>query len=305
MQRLIQEPIDPARLRGAFYMAAAFAFIIGACVGSFLNVCIYRMPLAGRSVMRPTFSFCFSCGCTLAWYDNLPLLSYLWLMGRCRRCGAVYSSRYFWIEMLCGAAYLGLFLIFGPSLSFLVTAIYFSLLVVVTFTDLDEYIIPDEISLGGFIAGLVLSVIVWLGPSAASPFVAGLPVRSPWQALLGAAAGAGGLYLIGWIGTKIFRKEAMGFGDVKLLGMMGTFIGPVNVVLTVFLASCIGAVCGLLQMLINIILKRKNYAHIPFGPYLAIAGFLILFIGPALLDLLLPPEVRPQLKALFFGGLFS
>jgi len=295
------EALDAEALRSVFRLSAFFVFLLGAAIGSFLNVCIYRMPLAGRSVAKPTFSFCFTCGSTLAWYDNLPLVSYLWLFGRCRRCGAVFSSRYFWIELFCALMFLLLFLHYGPSLAFLTTAILGSALVVITFTDLDEYIIPDEITLGGFGVGLLLGVIAWKGPSADSPLVAGLVVRHPKTALLGALVGAGALYAIGWLGTRLFRKEAMGLGDVKLLGMMGTFIGPVNVVLTIFLASGIGAVFGLARIGLNALLRRRHYAHLPFGPYLAVAGFLSIFIGPWLLGLLFPPETWAILRESWFG----
>lgn len=288
-------------MRSAFYLCAFFVFLVGAAVGSFLNVCIYRMPLTGRSVAKPTFSFCFTCGSTLAWYDNLPLLSYLWLSGRCRRCGTVYSSRYFWIELFTALMFLLLFLHFGPSLAFLSTVILGSGLIVITFTDLDEYIIPDEISFGGFGVGLVLSIIAWLAFSVDSPLTAGLAVRHPKTALLGALIGAGFLFGIGWVGTRVFRKEAMGFGDVKLLGMMGAFIGPVNIILTVFLASCIGAFFGLARIGVNALLRRRTYAHIPFGPYLAVGGFLSIFIGQAILEQLFPPETWAILRENWFG----
>lgn len=280
----------PEVMSQAFWILAFFAFLLGTAIGSFLNVCIYRMPLAGRSVMRPTFSFCFSCGTTLSWYDNLPLLSYLWLWGRCRRCGAVYSSRYFWIELLTGLMFLLLFLHLGPSLAFLTLIVFGCFLIVITFTDIDEYIIPDEISLGGIVVGLVFSMAAWWLDRLAVPLTEGLGVRHPGMALLGAILGGGGLYLIGWLGSLAFRRDAMGLGDVKLLAMMGTFIGPVNVVLTVPLASFIGVVVSVGQMVYNRILGRRNYAHIPFGPYLAIAGFLTLFIGQTLLGYLIPPE---------------
>lgn len=295
------EALDVEAIRPVFRLSAFFVFLLGASVGSFINVCIYRMPLAGRSVLKPTFSFCFTCGSTLAWYDNLPLVSYLWLFGRCRRCGTVFSSRYFWIELFCALMFLLLFLHYGPSLAFLTTTILGSALVIITFTDLDEYIIPDEITLGGIGVGLLLSIIAWKGPSADSPLAAGLVVRHPKSALLGALLGAGALYAIGWLGTRLFRKEAMGLGDVKLLGMMGTFIGPVNVILTIFLASCIGAVFGLARIGVNALLRRRTYAHLPFGPYLAVGGFLSIFIGPSLLGLLFPPETWAILRENWFG----
>jgi leader peptidase (prepilin peptidase)/N-methyltransferase len=292
-------PLDPSAMGWLLAMCAFFAFIFGVSIGSFLNVCIYRMPLYGRSPWKPSVSFCFTCGSTLRWHDNLPLVSYLWLMGRCRRCGAVYSSRYFWIELFCGLLYLALFIHFGPSISFLNSAILGSLLVVVVFTDLDEFIIPDEISLGGMGIGLALSGVAWLGRE--TPLVAGLPVTHPVTALLGALVGGGILWLIGWVAAMVLRREAMGLGDVKLLGMMGMFLGPVNMILTIFLASCLGAVFGLSQKLALTLLGRRKYAHIPFGPWLAVAGFATLFAGPWIVDLLLPPESLAILKESLSG----
>lgn len=259
------------------------------------------MPLYGRSPWKPTFSFCFNCGSTLAWHDNLPLVSYLRLMGRCRRCGAVYSSRYFWIEALCAALFLLLFLHYGPSLTFLVTAVFAALLIVATFTDLDEYIIPDEIAYAGLILGFLFSGVAHWGVAPGSPLTGGLIVGHPLSALGGALLGGGFLYLIGVAGRYVFRKEAMGMGDVKLLGMMGTFLGPANVVVTVFLASCIGAVFGLSQKAMAAIRHRKSYAYIPFGPYLALAGFLTYFFGRMILDRLFPPEALDLLREVYWG----
>jgi leader peptidase (prepilin peptidase) / N-methyltransferase len=293
------DQVEPGDLQTAFYICAAMIFYMGASIGSFLNVCIYRFPLYGRQPWRPAFSFCFSCGTRLAGRDNLPLISYLWLMGRCRKCGAVYSSRYFWIELMSGFLFFGFFVYYGPTLGFLSAVIFASLLIVATFTDLDEYIIPDEVNIAGVVAGFLVATVAWLAPE--HILTQGVVVKHPGWALAGAAVGAGVLYGIGLLGTLVFRKEAMGFGDVKLLGMMGVFIGPANVVVTLVLASFIGASVGIAQKLTALLMGKKSYAHIPFGPHLAVAGLISLFAGAEILSLVFPPGSWELLREAFFG----
>lgn len=241
-----------------------FAFIFGAIVGSFLNVCIYRLP-ADKSIAFPPSS-CPLCGNRIRWYDNIPIVSFLLLKAKCRACHAPISWRYPLVEALNGLLTLFLFLKLGPSLSFLALFIFCSSLVVITFIDLDHQIIPDEISLPGIVIGFLFSFF--------------LPWNDWLNSLCGILLGGGSLFLVAWGYEKLTGKEGMGGGDIKLLAMMGAFLGWRSVPFIIFAASLVGSVIGVAAMLIQ---KKDGKLAIPFGPFLAFAAVLYIFYGRQLI----------------------
>ncbi|MFA5038241.1 MAG: prepilin peptidase [Candidatus Omnitrophota bacterium] len=240
-----------------------FVFLFGICIGSFLNVCIYRMGRE-KSVVRPA-SHCPACQHPIRWYDNIPLISYLLLKGRCRDCRAGIPFRYFLVEFLTGVLFVFLLGRFGLSPVFFVFAAFVSGLIVATFVDFDFRIIPDEISVGGAVAGLLASFIFPQIQGAYS-HLAGLR-----ESFFGLVAGGGILWVLGCAGDFIFKKESMGGGDIKLLAMIGAFMGWKAALLALPLASLFGAVVGIV-----IKLKTKE-SVIAFGPYLSIAAIVNIF----------------------------
>ncbi len=234
-------------------------FVIGACFGSFFNVCIYRVPRRLSLISPP--SHCYQCGEPLKWRDNVPLLSYWIRRGRCRYCGAAFTMRYFAVELLTASLFAGVFVRYcepleGCSWVILPGWVLVSLLIISTFTDLDHWIIPDRTSLGGALAGLTLAAIPPIGSAAGNPLNRPLPALElpaaalpPLNALAGGLFGFGLLWLVGAAGTLIFRKEAMGRGDMKLMAMMGTFIGPLHCVFALMIASVLGSLIGSAQLL--------------------------------------------------------
>ena len=236
----------------------------GLCVGSFLNVCIYRVPIS-RSIVRPG-SACPSCGTPIRWYDNIPVVSYLILMGRCRACKTRVSIRYPAIEALTGGAALVSLYAFGPSPSALVHFLFYSVLITLTFIDIDHRIIPDVISLPGIPLFFLLSIAV--------------PTLSWQDAALGILIGGGSLWLIAWLYERATGKAGMGGGDIKLLGMMGAFIGWKGVLFTVFFSSLTGSVIGLSIMLVQ---RGNMKMAIPYGPFLAAGGVVYTLFGARLI----------------------
>ena len=245
-------------------------FAIGSCVGSFLNVCIWRLPRE-ESVVRPR-SHCPHCRHLIAWYDNIPMVSYLLLGARCRHCHGAIHWRYPLVEALSGIAAVVVLNHFGAGPVGVIDLCFVWALIAVTFIDLEHQIIPDEISLGGLVVGLVLSGLV---PQLHGTDQVLLGLR---RAGLGAAVGAGSLYVTGVMGSLIFRKEAMGGGDVKLLGMAGALLGWKLVVLTFFLAPLLAIVPGLCVLLF----KRSHV--IPYGPFLSLALVVSLFAGDRIIQ---------------------
>ena len=247
-----------------FAIYASFALVFGMLVGSFLNVCICRMP-KDESVVSPP-SHCPHCSCHIKWYDNIPLFSYLMLRGKCRGCGAHISLQYPLVELLNGVLTLFLFLRFGPTLAFATLFILCSSLVVVTFIDIEHQIIPDEISLSGIVLGFVLSFFLkghgWL------------------NSLLGILLGGGGLLLVAYGYQLMTGKEGMGGGDIKLLAMMGAFLGWKSILFIIFASSLVGSVVGVSIMLLQ---KKDGKLAIPFGPYLAFGAVLYIFYGQSLI----------------------
>ncbi|MBI5493320.1 MAG: prepilin peptidase [Deltaproteobacteria bacterium] len=239
-------------------------FVFGAVIGSFLNVCIYRIPI-GLSIVSPP-SKCPSCGRNIPFYYNIPIISYVVLMGRCGLCGAPISPRYLLVESFTGLAAVSLFLKFGPSFELLAYFVFVSSLIVVTFIDLKYQIIPDVISLPGIAVGLAASFFI--------------PSVNFLNSFIGILAGGGVLFGIATAYYLLTGKEGMGGGDVKLLGMIGAFLGWKGVIVTLLLGSFLGAVIGSFIML----LSGKGSRHpIPFGPFLAIGAAAHLFLGEELI----------------------
>ena len=272
-------------IRFFFLLFAFFATLFGACVGSFLNVCIYRIP-RDESVVKPR-SHCPHCGTLIPWYLNIPVASWLCLRGKCASCKGPIAFRYTLVELLTAMLFLAVFMKWAAPLAMhmlpiphpLIVPVYWLFLaglVLGTFVDFEHFIIPDSVTIGGMVAGPVLSALV---PA--------LHAREAWwQGLLtsciGLAAGFAILYAVAWIGEKAFKKEAMGFGDVKLMGAIGAFLGWQAVLFTVFVSSLLGSVVGLLLMAFGGV---KMQSRIPFGPYLSAAALIWVFWGPALLEI--------------------
>lgn len=262
---------------------AVFSVLLGACVGSFLNVCIYRIP-RDESVVRPR-SHCPHCHTMIPWHLNIPLLSWLLLGGRCRFCRGPIVVRYVLVELLTAILFLAVFMqwdAISPALGmhplpdFSLVPLYWIFLaglVLGTFVDFEHLIIPDSVTLGGMAAGLVFSFLV-PALQGAEAHLTGL-LRSG----IGAAAGFGGMLLIAELGTRVFRKEAMGFGDVKLMGAIGAFLGWRAVLFTVLASSFFGSVVGVSLIAAG---RGKLQSQIPFGPYLSAAALVWMFWGPRL-----------------------
>jgi leader peptidase (prepilin peptidase)/N-methyltransferase len=247
-------------------LTSVFVAAIGLVLGSFLNVCIYRLPV-GESVVTPG-SRCPSCKTPIRWYHNIPVVSWVALRGRCGVCGASISWRYPMVELLSGVTLLVLWHAFGPTLE-LVVAVPFTLaMLVLFFTDLDHQLLPDAVTLSGLVVGLALA---WF-----NPFLAGDGWGRVWQALAGAALGSGILWGIGAIYGRLRNVEAMGMGDVKMMAMVGAFAGPYGVLFTIFGASLVGAVVGLMLIPLR---GRSLQSTLPFGCFLAPAALAGLLIG--------------------------
>ncbi len=243
-----------------------YIFFVGMCIGSFLNVCIYRLP-SGKSIVRPA-SACPDCGTAIHWYDNIPLISYVILRGRCRGCKTPISIRYPIVELLCGLFAMACWMHFDRSLSALIYFIFVAALLVITFIDIDHRIIPDIISLPGIPLGFLASFI--------------LPQLKWSDSLIGILAGGGSLLAIAWGYQLVTGKDGMGGGDIKLLAMIGAFLGWEGVLFTIMASSLIGTVVGIILM----VRTRKGIKMaLPFGPFLAIGAIIYLFFGPRLIAL--------------------
>jgi leader peptidase (prepilin peptidase) / N-methyltransferase len=254
-------------------------FIFGSIVGSFLNVCIARIPNS-ESVIHPP-SHCPKCKAHIPFYNNIPLVSYWVLKGRCRACGERISFRYFIVELLMASLSAALYYQFGFGLAFAVGFIFVAALIVISFIDLDVRIVPDVISLPGIIAGLVFSVV--------GRYVVGDPfelVPSPVSSLIGILAGGGFLLALAWAYEALTGVEGMGGGDIKLLAMIGAFLGWPAIPLTLFFSSLGGSVVGLTAMLIKGVGRR--YA-LPFAPFLCFGAIVYLFFGRELVQFYLSP----------------
>jgi len=244
-------------------------FLVGLIVGSFLNVCIWRLP-RGESIIYPG-SHCPLCSAPIRWYDNIPLFSFLLLGGRCRSCGGRISLHYPLVELLTGLLFIAIYWSFGLSYQTLIYILLASSLITVGFIDLEKKIIPNLITLPGVGLGLIFSL-----------FSAHL---SPKDSLLGAIFGGGILLLVGIFGKALFKKPAMGGGDVKLAAMIGAFLGWRQILLVLFLSFLLGAVIGTTVELIKGTLSKGR--QIPFGPYIALSGLVAVFFSKDLINLYL------------------
>ena len=274
-----------------FTLFACFAFSLGACVASFLNVCIWRLPRE-ESVVRPG-SHCPNCNAPIRWYQNIPIVSWCCLRGRCANCHKPISPRYVVVELLGGVLFLliylqwamptilgclpvlGLVPIIDPALM-AVEALAVTGLILGSFIDLDHFYLPDRVTIGGMVLGVPLSFLV--------PEMQGQEDRLAalyWS--LGGMAGAFFfLWGVGAIFSKLFRKEALGFGDVKLIGAVGAFFGPWAALFTVILSSVVGSVAGV-ALMVRGRAKLGGFTAVPYGPFLAIGALVWMYWGPALL----------------------
>ena len=256
---------------------AVVASFFGLLIGSFLNVCIYRWP-RDLSVVRPR-SHCPVCEKTIAWYDNVPLLSYAVLAGKCRHCGARISFRYPVVELLTGLLFFAFIWIFGLTLAGIKMCVFGAILVALIFTDVEELILPDELTLGGIATGLVFSLFVPV-PESIGGFlllILGMDTapRVAWivDAVVGAAVPSFILWLAGWLYLRIRHKEGLGLGDVKLIAMVGSFLGFGGALYTLILGSIAGSVIG--YGYIRLTGKDPASYELPFGTFLGAAALII------------------------------
>lgn len=245
-------------------MTLVILFLFGAIVGSFANVCILRIP-AEESIVSPG-SHCPKCKRPVAWYDNVPMVSWLMLGGRCRSCREAISFRYFVVELATALASVALYLRLGFGIEWGVAFVLVAALIVITFIDLDHRIIPDVISLPGIVIGLVLSL-------RGEPGIV--------SSAIGIAIGGGLLFTVAWGYHALTGREGMGGGDVKMLGMIGAFLGWRSVPFTMLVSSLTGSVVGLTLMWWTG--SDSRYA-MPFGPFLALGAIAYLFCGESVID---------------------
>jgi leader peptidase (prepilin peptidase)/N-methyltransferase len=245
-------------------IALIFIVILGLCVGSFLNVIIARIP-EGRSIVRPG-SACPRCGNSIAWHDNLPVLSYVLLGGRCRRCRESISWRYPAVEIICGGLFVLAYRRFEPGLTLLSALVLLAVLVAITAIDLDHQIIPDVLSLPGIALGVVFSLA---------------PGGIGWaSSLLGVLVGGGVFVAIIIASTLVIGQAGMGIGDVKLGAMLGAFLGWKLALLSILLSVLMG---GPLAATLLATGRKGGKDPIPFGPFLTLGGLISLFWGDAVL----------------------
>lgn len=262
-------------------LGTVFVGLFALVIGSFLNVVIHRLP-RGESLVSPR-SRCPRCGAAIAAWQNVPVLSWLLLRGRCAHCRAPISLRYPLIELLSAAIAVALWAYLGPGAGFAVSAPFALAMLALFFTDWDHQLLPDPITLGGFATGLA---VAWW-----NPFLGGAEgLGRLWGALSGAALGAGVLWGIGAAYSRLRGVEAMGMGDVKMMGMVGAFTGPTGVLFTLFAASIVGAVVGIALVPLR---GRTMKDTLPFGCFLAPAALAALLWGrralEAYLSLVRPP----------------
>ncbi|MDD2714350.1 MAG: prepilin peptidase [Candidatus Wallbacteria bacterium] len=236
-------------------------------IGSFLNVCIYRLPLK-RSIVFPS-SHCTRCKSILKPIDLVPVLTWIFYRGRCRYCKSKISPRYPLVEILTAVLMALNYLFFGFSLKFVINSIVSGMLVVVTFIDFDYQIIPDEITIGGLVVALLFQVVINVLAPQLSPYFYQIGL---YQAVFGAAIGGGLLYLIAFV-----SRGGMGGGDVKLAALLGALYGPEIILMILFVSFVLGGSIGLLLITLGI-KGRKDY--IPFGPYICLAVLIVLFVTP-------------------------
>jgi leader peptidase (prepilin peptidase) / N-methyltransferase len=253
-------------------MAPPFAIeililVFGLCIGSFLNVCIYRLP-ESKSIVFPG-SMCPQCGHPIQWYDNLPVIGYLLLRGRCRHCKSHIPFRYVWVEILTGLSAVCIYLQYGLTIECLVYFAFISSLIIVIFIDIDHQIIPNVITLPGIPIFFLASLAI--------------PEIRPFDSLLGIVSGGGSLYLVAWTYHLITGREGMGMGDVKLLAMIGALVTWKGVIFTIYMSSAVGTIIGVCSILHE---RHKDFkTPIPYGPFLSMGAIAYLFFGQQIIDL--------------------
>ena len=276
---------------GLDFIFGCFSFGLGACIASFLNVVIWRVP-RGESIVSPP-SHCPKCNALIKWYQNIPILSWLALRGKCANCKAPISPRYSLIELLGGALFLVVFWccfkpyapyvkdmvqkqIFPFPLAITLVAMWtwVSLMIVGSMIDFDHKLLPDFVTVGGMILGLVYNAVAYSFAHSFEPIV---------KSLVGLVFGFGLLWLIRWLGSKAFKREAMGMGDVFLMGAVGALFGPVAVLVTLILSSVFGSIVGLSMVALS---KTKfgKFVEIPYGPYICLGCLVWMFYGPELVN---------------------
>jgi len=280
----------------------AFCFVLGLLLGSFLNVVIYRVPLA-RSIVRPG-SACPECGHAVRAYDNIPLVSWLLLRGRCRDCKSPISARYPAVELACALLFLDSALHFSALIVITKTCILSFLMLALIFTDLDHQILPDALTLPGMAVGFAFAPMVYVeglpGLRIFPHSMAQVRALSLFNSLIGAAVGAGLIYLVGEIYWRLRGVEAMGFGDVKLMGLIGAFLGTRLALLTIFVGSAAGAIAGVTMIILVYLRRRSRYGNrarawhsakvmysrfpLPFGVFLGSAALLNAFWGDRIIQ---------------------
>ena len=272
------------------WVSLLFFFLTGAVIGSFLNVCIARWP-AEESVIRPP-SRCPHCHTPIKWYDNVPILGWIWLGGKCRNCKAPISVVYPAVELVVALGWLVAALAWGPSLTAVRVAVFGTIMLGISITDAKTYLIPDGFTVFGLVFVLGTSIFTALRGDV-SPFA------GPWDAIIGACAGAGAIAIVGWLGEVVLKKEAMGFGDVTLMAVVGAALGPGRTLLVIFLGALVGAITFLFVVYPIVRFKagrggsqiemplgdtKPSMPQVPFGVFLAPAAVLALVFGQKLLD---------------------
>ena len=275
-----------------FCIFGFFSFAIGACIASFLNVCIWRLP-RNESVVRPA-SHCPNCNTPIRWFQNIPVLSYVALGGKCASCRKPISMRYTIVELLGGILFLAAYLQWAMPAAFAdlpvagmrplfslgsVPAFWlvFSGLILGSFIDLEHFYLPDRVTIGGMLLGVPASFLL---PELQLE-------KTPVDALAWSAAGlAFGFFFpwaMGWVFSKLFKKDALGFGDVKLMGAVGAFFGPTAVLFVLIVSSIVGSVVGI-ALIIRGRAKLGGFTAVPYGPFIAAAVLVWMFWGPGLVD---------------------
>ena len=281
-----------------FIVFASFSFALGCCVASFLNVCIWRLP-RDESVVSPG-SHCPKCNAPIRWWQNIPVISWLAMRGRCANCREPISARYITVELIGGVLFLlayfqwaaPFFLRATPPMGLVPRTDLWVLpaswlviagLILGSFIDLDHFYLPDRVTIGGMVLGVPLSFLL--------PELQGMQGGAGWSANLSALCWSVGglafgfffLWGLGWVFTKILKKDAMGFGDVKLLGAVGAFFGPWAVIFTIIVSSLFGSLVGLL-MIARGKARLGGCTAVPYGPFLALGALAWMYWGPTLVS---------------------
>ena len=268
------------------FLIAVFIFFFGLIIGSFLNVCIVRIP-GGKSIVLPS-SACPKCGAAIRPYDNIPIISYVLLAGKCRKCKSKISAMYPAVELLTGLLFLACFETYGLTAEALKWAIFSAIIVVLVFTDLRERVLPDVVNYTGLGLGLALSLFTrpsdgtaaWLA-NRMFDFPPPAPVVSLVDGLFGAAIGSSLLWLVSEAYFRLRGREGMGLGDVEMMLMAGAFLGAKRTLLTIFAGSVLGSVLGLLFILAR---RKDSEYELPFGTFLGLAAVLVVFFGTPVIN---------------------